>query len=34
MADPANLTVPGTPIRVDLTDAFERFDKKAAQVAS
>jgi Uma2 family endonuclease len=31
IADPANLSVPGTPIRVDLTEAFERLDKKAAQ---
>jgi len=30
-ADPANLTVPGTPIRVDLTEAFARLDKKANQ---
>jgi Uma2 family endonuclease len=34
IADPANLTVPGTPIRVDLTDAFDRLDKKAAQAGS
>jgi Uma2 family endonuclease len=33
IADPTNLTVPGTPIRVDLTDAFERLDKKAATKA-
>jgi len=33
IADPANLTVAGTPIHVDLTDAFERLDKKAAQTA-
>jgi len=31
IADPASLTVPGTPIRVDLTPAFERLDKKASQ---
>jgi len=31
IADPSNLTVPGTPIRVDLTPAFDRLDKKASQ---
>ncbi len=34
IADPTSLTVRGTPIRVDLTEAFERLDKKAAQQGS
>jgi Uma2 family endonuclease len=29
-ADPTNLTVPGTPIRIDLTTLFAKLDKKLA----